>query len=576
MNRSCKNEKGVITVFVSLLLVSVLTLGTFVIEAGRLHSARAQLSEVNISAASSVLSNYDFNLYQRYGILAYKLDKDTKARFQDYMYFDSDLDSNFKGNNATCLYDIKDAKLTGFYNLTYPSVLKRQILSKSKYLRSSYAFVVNFNNLGTVIESFNNKYSSISNTLENAASQNPNADYVTSLGYVESAYKDLRTYDESAQSVLSDSNTEILPSTTEIVEDVVPKDEVDSIQAVLDDAKQVVPKYASSIGGVTFSTVDKENDAHVSINYSSIRQKMAAGNVSGASGLAKTASNTIKAMGDILNNLGKGTEAQNNLLLNSYLTKHCPNRAYSPDGFVSIKENKSDSIFVKSFAEYLYGGKPTETENQDAAYWQIFYFRLCDNLNCIVKNYSASCNDAAKVLWAYYESLIDMTLLTDFKTSAVVPLTKTKLFLPIDDKSKLNSFNKLSIIDDVLKNNVKSMNVKVNMMANDDTKKGELRDYYSCPGSDYASYTDYISITLWFVSNAEKLTRLSDLIQLEMRHSQSGLSSEAVSFKSQDYYTYCRVEAQAQFRTLLPVLSIDNNGNSFSQASFSKIKYVGY
>ena len=46
-----KNSYGVITVFISLMLVSILSLGTLVIEIARYQTAKTQLSEANISAS---------------------------------------------------------------------------------------------------------------------------------------------------------------------------------------------------------------------------------------------------------------------------------------------------------------------------------------------------------------------------------------------------------------------------------------------------------------------------------------------------------------------------------------------
>lgn len=580
MFRFRKKERGVITVFVSMLLLSVLTFGTLIIEAGRLHSAKSQLSEVNISAATSVLSNYDFDLYQRYGILAYKLDSDTKKRFLDYIDFDSDLDADYKGNNATCLYDIKDAKITGFYNLTYPSVLKRQIMSKSKYLKSSYTFAMDFGNMPNIISDFNNKVNKVSSMLSQVAnsSQAPDGTYVQAFKKIEESYKNLTIYDKSENAELSTSVTSILPSKTGIAKDVIPQSEVDSIQATLDDAKRVVPQYASSIGSIVASTEDQESTVCVSIDSSRVRDNMKQAKVSGTGNLADTAYKTLTSMKSIFGQLSSGEEGQNNLLLNCYLTKHCSNRVATPKGgFVAPSSGSKTApteAFVKSYAEYIFGGSSSEFTNQEAAYWEIFFFRFCDNLNCIVSNYSVGVNNATKILWAYYESMIDMTLMTDNSREVVVPITKSNLFLPINNAGALGNFSRTTDVYDVIKNKIGSLNSTVNMSVNG---VDEVTSYRSCKGSNYAGYSDYISIALWFVSNADKLTRLSDIIQIEMRYSQSHTSAGAAEvFRSQDYYTYCKVETTAQFRTLLPVISIDEHGEAFSHASFTRVKYVGF
>ena len=54
MNRAIKGQQGVISVFVALMMAGILSLGTFVLEAGRFQAAKTQLSESTISASSSM------------------------------------------------------------------------------------------------------------------------------------------------------------------------------------------------------------------------------------------------------------------------------------------------------------------------------------------------------------------------------------------------------------------------------------------------------------------------------------------------------------------------------------------
>lgn len=573
MNSFLKNAKGVITVFVSLLLVSVLSFGTLIIEAGRYQSAKNQLAEANISAATSVLSSYDMDLYQRYGILAYTNDNETQADFQEYIYFNSDLDSEYRGNNATCLYRITNADMNGFYNLTYPSVLKRQILSKSKYLRSTYSYTVNSNNFGSFVSSFNSKCANITPILTAAKNSASGGVGMTkkALKYVESAFKDLKIYDEGCKAKISPSVMSILPSKTGTVKDIVPDSEIEAIQATLDDAKTVVPQYSSSIGNISAVNEDDESTAAVSINYSGIREKMQSQTVAGGGGLAETALTTVNRMRNVLSQLASGDDAQKNLMVNSYIAKHCANRTYIPDGFSGATNPNANDNFVSACAEYMFGGSGSETDNQEAAYWMIFYLRFVDNLNYISKTYGYNSSTADNyVLLAYYESLIDMELMTTYKDEVLVPMTKTSLFLDLSKASAFTSFTRTCDILDVLKNNVKSLK-SVRKTVGDAQK-----NYYTVNGTDYACYSDYIAAALWFVSNADKLMRLSDIIQLEMRYKQAHILGETVTFRSKNYYTYCRVETTATFSTLLPVISINGEGNSLSGASYKSVKYVGF
>ena len=160
--------------------------------------------------------------------------------------------------------------------------------------------------------------------------------------------------------------------------------------------------------------------------------------------------------------------------------------------------------------------------------------------------------------------------MTSYKNETSVPMTKTSLFLDPSSVVSFNAFTRTCDILDVLKNQIRS--VKTVQKSVGDTQV----NCYTVSGSDDADYNDYIAVALWFVSNADKLMRLSDVIQLEMRYKQAHILGETVSFRSKNYYTYCRVETNATFSTLLPVISINGGGNALSVSSFKSIKYVGF
>lgn len=572
MSGFLKKTQGVITVFISLLLMTVLSFGTLIIEAGRYQSAKNQLSEVNISAASSVLSNYDMDLYQRFGILAFTDDNDTKAAFSENVLFDSDLNADYIGNNATCLYRISDSNMTGFYNLTYPSVLKRQILSKSKYLKSSYSFALNTNNVNEFLGSFISKCGTVQPILNAAVGgTNPSGLVMAACSYVESAFTDLKIYDEGSVANLSASVTSILPSKTGTVKDSVPDSEVEAIQATLDDAKKVVPAYSSSIGNISAVNEDDEDTVSVSMDYSGIREKMKRQQVTGTGGLADIAANIVSAMGNAMSQLSSGDSSQVNLMINSYLAKHCANRTYIPNGYSGATDSRSSENFVSSCAEYIFNGSGSEKDNQEAAYWMIFFLRFVDNMNCIANNaFASSAPAATKVLLGYYESLIDMELMTAYGNSVYVPMTKTGLFLDPSRITAFSSFSRTCDILSVLKNNIGSVKTVKKTVGESET------DCYTVDGTFDAGYSDYIAAALWFVSNSDKLMRFSDLIQIEMRYKQAHVLGETVSFQSKKYYTYCRVKTDATLSTLLPVISVNTDGNAFAGTTFTSTKYVGF
>ena len=512
------------------------------------------------------------DLYQRFGILAFTDDNDTKAAFSENVLFDSDLNADYIGNNATCLYRISDSNMTGFYNLTYPSVLKRQILSKSKYLKSSYSFALNTNNVNEFLGSFISKCGTVQPILNAAVGgTNPSGLVMAACSYVESAFTDLKIYDEGSVANLSASVTSILPSKTGTVKDIVPDSEVEAIQATLDDAKKVVPAYSSSIGNISAVNEDDEDTVSVSIDYSGIREKMKRQQVTGTGGLADIAANIVSAMGNAMSQLSSGDSSQVNLMINSYLAKHCANRTYIPNGYSGATDSRSSENFVSSCAEYIFNGSGSEKDNQEATYWMIFFLRFVDNMNCIANNaFASSALAATKVLLGYYESLIDMELMTAYGNSVYVPMTKTGLFLDPSRITAFSSFSRTCDILSVLKNNIGSVKTVKKTVGESET------DCYTVDGTFDAGYSDYIAAALWFVSNSDKLMRFSDLIQIEMRYKQAHVLGETVSFQSKKYYTYCRVKTDATLSTLLPVISVNTDGNAFAGTTFTSTKYVGF
>ena len=63
-------SSGVITVFLSLILIPLLAFGTLIMEAGRYISANTLLAEAQVTASMSLLANYNRYIEERFGILA--------------------------------------------------------------------------------------------------------------------------------------------------------------------------------------------------------------------------------------------------------------------------------------------------------------------------------------------------------------------------------------------------------------------------------------------------------------------------------------------------------------------------
>ena len=132
-SKKAKKVKGSISILLSIVLVTMFSFGSLVMESGRFQSAKVQLEEANASAGLSMLSNYNKTLQSRYGILAMDPSKITEENYQDYLVFNSDLDSEYGGDNLSILYKSLDSEIQPLYNLSNPNILKRQIVENAKY-----------------------------------------------------------------------------------------------------------------------------------------------------------------------------------------------------------------------------------------------------------------------------------------------------------------------------------------------------------------------------------------------------------------------------------------------------------
>ena len=123
MNRRIRSAKGAISIYVALMMAGILSLGTFVLEAGRLQTARTQLSEATISASQSMLSSYNTELHTKYGLLAIDTSRATLESCRDYLDYNSDLASDMWGNNISRMYTLEDETMSGVSYMTYPHIL---------------------------------------------------------------------------------------------------------------------------------------------------------------------------------------------------------------------------------------------------------------------------------------------------------------------------------------------------------------------------------------------------------------------------------------------------------------------
>ncbi len=571
MNKKLRSSQGVISVFVALMMAGILSLGTFVLEAGRLQAARTQLAEATVSASSSMLASYNTELKEKYGVLAMDTQRANAISCKGYMDFNSDLAATFFGNNVTRLYSLEDVKMVGIYNLTYPHILKRQLLTVAKYNISAEESQFNkhsapyaLNELQTKCQYVSARLQEVINgTLTNdAKGGNPYKGALNGLKTTFSAYK---KYNDKQNVTLTGNTVNILPSVTGTVESVIPQEDINSMSAVTNDATSLL----GTTGGLLTPGTSQVQETSQSINISAVEALRNANVLDVAQ--VKDLATKCKDLADSINAAVNVLESDfdGNLLLNTYLSKVFSNRmvaapVYQGPGREITQSGVENMTFAAACGEYLFGAKAKEVDNQSIAHDYIAAVRLVGNLSAVFSQ-SSSLNlkngysVMAHLQWAYYETCVDMQLLTE--CGVTVPLTKDKMILPINNPGAVsNAYSAKNAL-----NALKSLG-----LYNAPTKN------FLVTGTDELNYTDSLSLALWFVPNTEKLLRTADLMQLELRYGQQHISGMPATFLMSEQNTYCRVECHGKMNSILPVISIGGSGGSLVNQPLSVVKYAGY
>ena len=123
-----KGTKGVISIFLAILMVPFTTLAGALLTAARVNSASTIYDEMMSNAADSTLADWDSFLKDRFGLLAVNQDSENadyvNDTFKSYLEKNSDVLSNTFFNISS--------NATGLYSLADTDILKYQILEYSK------------------------------------------------------------------------------------------------------------------------------------------------------------------------------------------------------------------------------------------------------------------------------------------------------------------------------------------------------------------------------------------------------------------------------------------------------------
>lgn len=574
MSKKDKNSQGVITVMISLMLIGILSLGTVVIEAGRLQGARTQLDDANISAGTSMIASFNSELYERYGLLAIDNSTFNVGRYRAYLDFNSDRTGGYSGNNISTLYKVNTVELEGLYNLTYPSVLKRQLLSRAKHNVIPQNYALNYYNMNHFISEYQSKVAYILDALQTVDSgiavegdlSDVPSEMQSALSNIYSVFSEIEKYDEDYDVTIKASDLSLLPSRTGIIEHSLNMEDIEAINSAVNDANTVLGVNGSlllSNNGSLYNEVDVSLDTSFVSNLideiTDLQQLPIR-----ATSIVRECRAMVQSINMALNMLSSDKEGT--LLLNSYVSGYFPNKNFTVEGYTGFGKGEAylgydNSAFSGACVEYVFSGDASETVNQKNAYDYIIATRLVNNLYYTIVNSPSfvsdnACSVSAHIAWAYYETCIDAELL--FRYNAVVPLNKSNMIMPIGD---------VAIVD--------------NAFAPHDflTAMRELgvldENTFTVNGYDETNYRDALAFALWFVPNSEKMLRIADLVQLEMRYREHHVENGTATFLISEQNTFCRVKCTANLNFILPIISLGSNGG-INGTSIQNIKYLGY
>lgn len=574
MKKKIKNNHGVITIMISLMLTGILSLGTMVIEAGRLQGARTQLDDANLSAGTSMIASYNTALYERYGLLAIDNNMFNVGRYREYIDFNSDRTAGYRGNNISTFYTVKTVELEGLYNLTYPAVMKRQLTSRAKYNIIPQDYSLNYYNMNYFIADYQSKCSYVSDALQSVASGSAiqgtlddiPTDMESALKNMYSIFSEIRKYDDAYNVTIKSSDMSLLPSNTGSIEHSVNSDDIEAINDAVSDANTVLGVDGDllvSNNGSSYSEIDVNVNTAFASNF--INELADVNKISEkAVNITADCRAMVQGINAALNMLAADSEGT--LLLNSYIAGYFPNKNCALEKYVGVKPGTAtpdidNAAFSGACVEYVFSGNSSEVLNQQNAYDYIIATRLVNNLYSIIT--SSSCFNAenatsvvSHIAWAYYETCADVELL--FKYNAVVPMSKADMIFSINDVSNVNSALSSKDFSEIMKNLG---------ILHDDT--------FDIKGYDTTNYRDALAFALWFVPNSQKMLRVADLIQLEMRYKEQHIENGTPAFLISNQNTFCRVKCIGNLNSVLPVISL-STGNEVKGTPIQSIKYIGY
>ena len=123
-HRYINGTKGMISIFLALIMSPLLSISLLLVESARYQSAIQMIEEVMDCAGFSTLAEYDTFLDERFGLMSVSQDLDINSTFSDYM--SKSITSTGKSVTLT------PASAIGVYPLSDTEIFKQQLQEQSE------------------------------------------------------------------------------------------------------------------------------------------------------------------------------------------------------------------------------------------------------------------------------------------------------------------------------------------------------------------------------------------------------------------------------------------------------------
>lgn len=136
MRHYVNGTKGVISLFLAILMVPFATIAGVLVNAARINSAVAIFDEALCNASNSTLGTYDSFLRERFGLLAMSQNTASNGTGYTVQELISDTFDYYMEQNLSVLsntYTVKETSATGIYPLADTDILLSEVLEYGKY-----------------------------------------------------------------------------------------------------------------------------------------------------------------------------------------------------------------------------------------------------------------------------------------------------------------------------------------------------------------------------------------------------------------------------------------------------------